>query len=117
MSEKLRAGIIGASFREIPSVAVDDVRRIQKNMESHGLGGILAVGIPNQPLLDIPVAEERSGMIVAGGLNPIAAMHEAGIQIPSICSLADLRDFSELATVGEIRRLGSHSKPAKNTGV
>jgi len=96
-------GIIGASFREIPSVAVADVHRIQKNMESHGLGGILAVGMPNQPLHDIPVAEGRSGMIVAGGLNPIAAMHEAGIQT-SIRSLSYLRDFREFHTVEEAQQ-------------
>ncbi len=86
------SGIIGASFREIPSVSVDEVQRIGRSMEKNGLGGILAIGRPNQPLLDIPVTEGRTGMVVIGGLNPIAALHEAGAQV-AIQSLAGLEDF------------------------
>ena len=86
-------GIIGASFREFPSVALDDVLSLKKKMEQHGLGGLLAIGHPNQPLFDIPVAEGRTGMIVVGGLNPVAALHEAGARV-SIQSLAGLEEFS-----------------------
>ena len=49
--------------------------------------------MPNQPLFDIPVAEGRTGMIVVGGLNPVAALHEAGARV-SIQSLAGLEEFS-----------------------
>jgi len=96
-------GIIGASFREVPSVALDDVRRIQRSMDVHGLGGILAIGKPNRPLLDIPVGEGRTGMIVIGGLNPIAALHEAGIPIVAQ-SLAGLEDFAAFVPFKEIER-------------
>ena len=85
-------GVIGASFREVPSVALDEVHRISRDMERHGLGGIMTIGRPNQPLLNIPVAEGRAGMIVIGGLNPFAAMHEAGAQV-TIKSLVGLEDF------------------------
>lgn len=95
------SGIIGASFREIPSVAIDSVRRIEKGMETHGLAGILALGKPNQPLLDIPVAEGRAGMIVTGGLNPIAAVHEAGIQV-TMKSLVGLEDINTFTTFQEV---------------
>ncbi len=95
-------GIVGASFREVPTVALDDVRRIAKDMERHGLGGIVALGRPNQPLLDIPVAEGRSGMIVLGGLNPIAALHEAGARV-TIQSLAGLEDFKSFAPFQSLR--------------
>lgn len=86
------SGIIGASFREFPSVAMDDVLRLQKRMDEFGLGGILSIGYPNQPLFDIPVAEGRTGMVIVGGLNPIAAIHEVGGQAV-IQSLAGLEDF------------------------
>lgn len=95
-------GVLGASFREIPSVAAEDVRRIRAEMEKHGLGGIVAIGRPNQPLLDIPVAEGRSGMIVLGGLNPIAALHEAGVRV-SIQSLAGLEDFGSFVPFQKVR--------------
>jgi len=99
---KTGSGIVGASFREVPSVALDDVRRIGKEMEKHGLGGIVALGQPNQPLLDIPVAEGRCGMIVLGGMNPIAALHEAGVR-PTIQSLAGLEDFGSFSLFHSLR--------------
>jgi len=86
------SGIIGASFREIPTVALGEVQRIVRQMERQGLASILAIGRPNQPLLHIPVAEGRTGMIVVGGMNPFAALREAGAQV-QIQSLAGLEDF------------------------
>jgi len=85
-------GIIGASFREVPSVALSDVRRIRQDIMRHGLDGILSIGKPNLPLLDMPVAEGRAGMIVIGGLNPIAALYESGVRL-SICSLVGLEEI------------------------
>jgi repressor of nif and glnA expression len=93
-------GLIGASFREIPAVAAADVLRVQQQMEEHQLSGILAVGNPGQPLLDIPVAEGRAGMVVVGGLNPVAAIHEAGTVV-SIRSLVGLEDLSRFRNISE----------------
>lgn len=87
------SGIIGASFREIPTVALDEVQTIVRQMGRQGLAGILAIGRPNQPLLHIPVTEGRTGMIVVGGMNPFAALHEVGAQV-QIQSLAGLEDIS-----------------------
>jgi len=90
-------GMVGVSFREIPAPAIPAARRIQAQMEKHGLGGILAIGTANQPLFEIPVGEGRAGMIVAGGLNPIAALCEAGIQVTfqSLAEVEDIGVFSE----------------------
>ena len=97
------AGIIGASFREIPSAAVEDVTRIERSMRERGLGGILAIGSPNRPLLDIPVAEGRAGIIVVGGLNPVAAVHESGIRL-SMLSLAGLDDIARFEVYENVCR-------------
>jgi repressor of nif and glnA expression len=97
------SGIICAGFREIPSVALEDVRRIEKRMRSLGLGGIAELGRPNQSLLGIPVSEGHAGMIVYGGLNPIALLHETGLPVV-IRSLAGLEDFKSLKTVDEWQR-------------
>ena len=88
-------GKIGASFREIPSVALAQVERIRKRLESIGLGGILMTGKPGQPLLDIPVSEGRAGMIVAGGLNPLAAVEESNIMTENI-AMKSLFPFEDL---------------------
>lgn len=102
------SGIIGASFREFPSVAIDEVRRIRGEMETFGVSGILAIGKPNRPLLDVPVAEGRTGIIVVGGLNPMAAVHEAGIriQIQSLSGLEDIRSYQTYTAIAQMMKGG-----------
>jgi len=90
------SGVIGVSFREIPAAAVSDVRQIKKETERQGLDGILAIGTPNQPLFQVPVGEGRAGLIVNGGLNPIAALHESQMNV----------EFHSLAEVEDIHRFG-----------
>lgn len=91
-------GVITASFREIPSVAMDDARSVFARLERAGMGGVLLTGRPGQPLLDIPVAEGRTGLVVCGGLNPIAAIVEAGIpcQPKSLSGLESAARFTRL---------------------
>ena len=72
-------GVIGASFREIPAPAAEKARRLASRLERGGLGGILLVGRPGQPLLEVPLPPGRVGMVVRGGLNPLAAVEEVGI--------------------------------------
>lgn len=95
------SGKILASFREIPVVSIEKALQLRKNMREKGIGGILLIGNPNQPLLEMPVSIDKSGMIIVGGLNPIAALEEAGI--PSISkAMATLYKFSELVTFKEL---------------
>lgn len=89
---KTGSGLIGASFREFPSVALPEVLKVKGMMEKAGLGGILLVGRPGQPLLDVPVGEGLTGMIVVAGLNAIAALREEGIEV-KLQSMAGLEDF------------------------
>ena len=94
-------GALGASFREAPAAALPEVRRLLRLAENLGMGGVLAVGNPDQPLLDIPVTVGRFGMIVCGGLNPVAAVVEAGITVTStamsaLCDYERLRNYKEV---------------------
>jgi len=92
---KTGSGIIGASFREIPSAATARAEKLRRKLEEIGLGAILVIGKPGQPLLDIPVGEGRTGMIVLPGLNPVAACEEAGIETSNL-AMGTLFDFGEL---------------------
>jgi repressor of nif and glnA expression len=102
-SARSGSGIITASFREIPSVALDDARRVFDRLQRAGMGGVLMIGRPGQPLLDIPVAEGRTGFIVVGGLNPVAAVVEAGIPC-ELKSLSGLEEFSGFSAFDETFR-------------
>lgn len=97
------SGIITASFREIPSVALDNARKVFNQLQRAGMGGILMIGRPGQPLLDIPVSEGRTGFIVVGGLNPLAAVVEAGISC-ELKSLSGLEEFSGFSPFNETFR-------------
>jgi repressor of nif and glnA expression len=76
-------GLIGASFREIPSDSRNTVEQIDKELTKIGLGGFMRIGLPAQPLFDIPVNEGRAGAVVIGGLNPIAVVEESGRRVLS----------------------------------
>ena len=52
---------------------------------------MLLIGEASEPLCQMPVALDKIGMILLGGLNPVAAAEEAGIEAENI---------SESATVG-----------------
>ncbi|MGC9317396.1 MAG: DUF128 domain-containing protein [Armatimonadota bacterium] len=95
------AGMVGAGFREIPAAALDDALELIERMKELGLGGVLAVGAPGQPLLDIPVGMDRVGLVVIGGLTPMAAASERGIEIDqhamsTTCDYASLKPIEEL---------------------
>jgi len=89
------SGSVLASFREIPVVCVKKAAELQERLRSIGIGGILLVGNPNQPLVEMPVGMDRAGMVVVGGLNPVAALEESGIKTEN-AAMAILKDYKEL---------------------
>ena len=92
------SGVIGASFREVPAIALPGAHKVIRQMDEAGLGGMVVVGKPGRPLADIPVDRGRAGLIVAAGLNPIAAVQEAGIptQNRAMARLCDFQDLEPL---------------------
>ncbi len=93
-------GTIGASFREIPAGALPRATKVIRALEGIGLGGALVVGIPDRPVLDVPVSHGRVGLVVAAGLNPIAAVEEAGIQTENH-AMSSLYDSAGLVPAAE----------------
>jgi HTH-type transcriptional regulator, global nitrogen regulator NrpRI len=89
------SGLVGASFREVPAIALPRVQRIVRQMEQAGLGGLILLGEPGRPLLEIPVDLGRAGIVIVAGLNPMAAVSEAGIPTENR-ALARLYDFEAL---------------------
>jgi repressor of nif and glnA expression len=88
-------GQIGAGFREIPMGTEKKVLPIIKRLEKAGLGGFLKIGWSGQSLLGIPINEGRVGMVLIGGLNPVAILEEHGIKVHSK-ALSCLIDYKRL---------------------
>ncbi len=88
-------GRIGVGFREVPTDSRESVIGLIEKLKDVGLGGILLVGWPGQPLLEIPVTEGRTGVVVIGGLNPVAILEETGIKIQSR-AMAGMVEYEKL---------------------
>lgn len=95
-------GLIGASFREVPADSRERVIGLGKELDAVGLGGVFLTGWPGQPLLEIPVSEGRVGLVVIGGLNPVAILEEQGIHVYRTGALAGLIDYRQLFPYDEL---------------
>ncbi|MEN2983550.1 MAG: NrpR regulatory domain-containing protein [Dictyoglomaceae bacterium] len=94
------SGKILATLREIPSIALTKVEEILKEIRKIGFQGNILLGRPNQEILGIPVASEKVGLVIAGGLNPLAAVEEAGIEARNK-AMGILYEYSKLIPIKE----------------
>ena len=72
-------GAITASFREVPMAALGRLRDTAAELDRLGFRGVLAIGRPGLPVMNIPVHEGRVGVVLATGLNPLACLWERGV--------------------------------------
>lgn len=103
VAEAARTGsgkILGA-FRTIPAPAREVVEGMLAKLKKAGIGGIYALGNTSEPLCQIPVALNRVGVVQLGGLNPVAAAVEAGIEIENIAE-SGLIDFKKLQSFWQL---------------
>ncbi len=103
VNEASRTGsgkILGA-FRTIPAPAREVVEEIKVKLMAAGIDGIYALGDTSEPLCQIAVALNRVGIIQIGGLNPVAAAVEAGIEIENIAE-SGMIDFEQLNSYREL---------------
>ncbi len=87
----------GAGFRVIPAASRDRFIQITDEMARASIRGVAAIGQPSQSLLEITVPLDRVGVILYAGLNPGAAVEEAGIETINKAMTA-LVDFSDLTS-------------------
>ncbi|MFC1918509.1 NrpR regulatory domain-containing protein [Chloroflexota bacterium] len=88
-------------FRTIPAPAREVVEEKIAMLKEIGIGGIYAIGNTSEPLCQIPVAVNRIGVVQLGGLNPVAAAVEAGIEIDNIAE-SGLIDFQKLQSFWQL---------------
>ena len=94
-------GKILANFREIPALCRTIVEEVVTKLKEAGLEGLLIMGNLSEPVCEIPVELNRIGVILLGGLNPVAAAQEAGIEaenhaMSTVLEYRDLIKFQEL---------------------
>jgi repressor of nif and glnA expression len=94
-------GRILANFREIPAVCQPVAEKIVAKLKKANLGGVLTMGEVSKSVCGIPVEVNKVGIVLIGGLNPVAAAVEAGIEVENramtaIMEYKDLITFSDL---------------------
>ncbi len=94
-------GKILANFREIPALCRPIAEEVATKLKEAGLGGLLVMGNTSEPVCEIPVELNRIGIVLLGGLNPVAAAEEAGIEaenhaMSTVVEYQNLVKFEEL---------------------
>jgi repressor of nif and glnA expression len=74
-------GRILANFREIPAICQATAEKVVAGLKEANLGGVLMMGEVSKSVCEVPVELNKVGMILMGGLNPVAAAVESGIEV------------------------------------
>ena len=96
-------GKILANFREIPTLCRPTAEKVLAKLREAGLGGLMVMGNTSEPVCEIPVELNKIGMVLLGGLNPVAAAEEAGIEaenyaMSTVLEYQSLKRFQEVAS-------------------
>jgi repressor of nif and glnA expression len=94
-------GKILATFREIPAPSRAIVEERVAMLKETGIGGVYALGNTSEPICQITVDLNRVGMVLLGGLNPVAAAVEAGIEVESIAE-SGVIDYQQLKSFWQL---------------
>lgn len=94
------SGRILASLREIPYIAREEALEVIDKLQEAGFN-ILKTGATNEILYNAKVKRYKAGIVIAGGLNPIAAVKEKGLDI-KIKAVESLMDINKFLSINEI---------------
>ena len=92
------SGNILANIREFHMEAEPLVGMVLDELTSSSYSGILEVGMPNLPLLGVPVSPQFVAIAAVGGTNPMAAIREGDrwVQTQAMKGLMDIREMNEI---------------------
>jgi len=88
-------GRILANFREIPALCQPEAEKVVAGLKEANLGGVLMMGEVSKSVCEIPVELNKVGMILTGGLNPVAAAVESGIEVENH-AMSTVMEYREL---------------------
>jgi hypothetical protein len=94
-------GKILANYREIPALCRPIVEDVIVKLKRAGMDGMLIMGNASEPVCEIPVELNRMGVVLIGGLNPVAAAEEAGIEADSH-AMSTVMDYQSLIKISDL---------------
>jgi len=99
---KTGRGKILANFREIPAPARSVAQEVIDSLKESGINGVHTMGNTSEPVCQISIGMNRVGMVLLGGLNPVAAAVEAGIEIENIAE-SGMIEFNQLVSFWKLK--------------
>jgi repressor of nif and glnA expression len=94
-------GDILANFREIPAVCRPTAEEVVAKLKEAKIGGLILLGNISEPVCEVPIELNRVGAILIGGLNPVAAAYEAGIESENY-AMSTLMEYEKLTAIDDI---------------
>jgi repressor of nif and glnA expression len=91
-------GRILANFREVPALSKPIVEEVIGQLKTAGINGVFHVGGISEPVCQLVVGTNRVGIILIGGLNPIAATVESGFRVDNMAE-SGIIDFKQLTSI------------------
>jgi HTH-type transcriptional regulator, global nitrogen regulator NrpRI len=98
---KTGQGKLLANFRELPAQARNLVEQRLGQLNKAGIKGVYVLGNTSEPVCQVAVGLNRVGMVMLGGLNPVAAVVEAGMETENMAE-SGLVEFSLLQEIEEL---------------
>ena len=95
------SGKVLANFREIPALCRPTAEGVVARLREAGIEGLLLLGHTSEPVCETPVELNRVGVVLLGGLNPVAAAGEAGIEAENH-AMSTLVEYQSLIKFGEL---------------
>ena len=95
------SGKILANFREIPAICRPVADEVVARLKEARLNGVLVIGETSEAVCEVPIELNRIGMVLLGGLNPVAAAAEAGIEVENQ-AMSTVLDYQSLIKFEEL---------------
>jgi len=95
---RTESGKILANFREIPAPARSLVDEKIAQLKAVGIHGVYLLGNTSEPICQIAVGLNRVGLVMVGGLNPVAAVVETGIEVDNMAE-SGLVEYGQLKSI------------------
>ena len=97
-------GKILANFREIPAISRPLVEKIITDFDKAGINGALSIGTVGNPICQTDVDINKVGLILVGGLNPVAAACEEGFDIDNK-AMSTVMEYEDLRSIGDMQHI------------
>lgn len=95
-------GKILANYRDVPAVCLGKTVEVIEELKKSKINGLLVIGEQGKAVCEMPAGVNRAGIILAGGLNPVAMAAEQGIRTINK-AMTGLIDYDKLTSFWNIK--------------